>query len=103
MAARPAVWRYLPPNAATLTSVVIATLAIERAVAGRPVAAAWLAILCMGTDKLDGLLASTLRASSEFGVQLDSLADLVAFGVAPAAIFYSYYHARPELGWGAGA
>ena len=96
-------WRYVPPNLVTASSLVIATVATQQAMAGRPIAAAWLALICVITDKLDGLLAAALRASSEFGVQLDSLGDLAAFGVAPATIYYAYFHARPELGWsGAG-
>jgi CDP-diacylglycerol--serine O-phosphatidyltransferase len=96
-----AAWRYVPPNAVTACSLVLATVAIEQAIAGRVVTAAWLALVCMVTDKLDGLLAGALHASSEFGVQLDSLADLVSFGVAPAAIYYAFFRARAEWsgGW----
>jgi CDP-diacylglycerol--serine O-phosphatidyltransferase len=48
-------------------------------------------LICVGTDKLDGLAAKLLDARSDFGVQLDSLADLVSFGVAPAALYVSFY------------
>ncbi|WP_088042169.1 CDP-diacylglycerol--serine O-phosphatidyltransferase [Bacillus sp. EAC] len=40
-------------------------------------------------DLLDGRVARKLKVNSEFGVELDSLADIVSFGVAPALIFYS--------------
>jgi CDP-diacylglycerol--serine O-phosphatidyltransferase len=47
----------------------------------------WLAanfiLFCVLLDKLDGFAARLLNASSEFGAQLDSMADLIAFGVAP--------------------
>ena len=45
-----------------------------------------LAVLC---DGLDGFAARLLNASSEVGAQLDSLADLTTFGIAPAALMYS--------------
>lgn len=96
-------WRFVPPNVVTAAGLVLGTLAVQSALAGRPVAAAWWGLLVCLTDKLDGLLASLLKASSAFGVQLDSLADLVAFGVVPSAVFYAYFSTRPELGWGAGA
>ncbi|TKI82912.1 CDP-alcohol phosphatidyltransferase family protein, partial [Bacillus mycoides] len=40
-------------------------------------------------DLLDGRIARKLKVNSEFGVQLDSLADIVSFGVAPALLFHS--------------
>jgi phosphatidylserine synthase len=95
-------WRLVAPNAVTALSLVLAVLSIESAVAGRPVDAAWWALYCCLTDKLDGLLAHALGASSALGVQLDSLADLVAFGVAPSTVLFAFYTARPELGWAAG-
>ncbi|NOZ23712.1 MAG: CDP-diacylglycerol--serine O-phosphatidyltransferase [Planctomycetes bacterium] len=46
--------------------------------------AAWLILLAMVFDALDGKLARIARAATDFGAQLDSLADMVTFGVAPA-------------------
>jgi CDP-diacylglycerol--serine O-phosphatidyltransferase len=61
------------------------------------VLAAWMITWCVLLDKLDGFMAKLLNASSEFGAQFDSLADLVAFGVAPALLVYYYLHsAAPE-------
>lgn len=52
---------------------------------------AYLVILCVLFDKVDGFAARSLKASSEFGAQFDSLADLIAFGIAPATIVvYTY-------------
>ena len=45
-------------------------------------------ILAAILDALDGRMARILKASSEFGAQLDSLADIVSFGVAPAMVLY---------------
>jgi len=50
--------------------------------------AVWLIFLAIILDFLDGFLARLLRAQSELGKQLDSLADIVSFGVAPAVILY---------------
>lgn len=51
--------------------------------------AAWLIILAAFFDALDGRIARFSRSSSKFGVELDSFADFVSFGVAPAILFYS--------------
>jgi len=54
----------------------------------------WFASLCIGlaavVDFLDGFVARLFKASSEMGKQLDSLADLVSFGVAPGLIIYQF-------------
>ncbi|HEX4462532.1 MAG TPA: CDP-alcohol phosphatidyltransferase family protein [Polyangia bacterium] len=100
---RRAWWRYAAPNLVTATSIVFGVLAVVMAIDGRPVAAAWWALYCTLTDRVDGALAKALKGGSAFGVQLDSLADLVSFGVAPAAVFYAYFSRQPELGWSDGA
>jgi CDP-diacylglycerol--serine O-phosphatidyltransferase len=100
--ARVAWWRYAIPNAVTSASVVVAALSTQAAISGRTVEAAWLALIVLLTDRLDGFLAGRLGATSAFGVQLDSLADLASFGVAPAAIVYGFFSTRPQLGWSDG-
>lgn len=50
--------------------------------------AAWLIVAGMLFDVLDGLVARMTRTASEFGAELDSLCDMVTFGVAPAALVY---------------
>lgn len=52
---------------------------------------AYFIILCVLLDKLDGFAARLVNASSEFGAQFDSLADLIAFGLAPAFCILSTY------------
>lgn len=98
MAAR---WRYAVPNAFTAASIVFAVLAVEDAIAGRILAAAWWGLYGTLTDRLDGAAAKMLKAQSEFGVQFDSLADLAIFGIVPPAVFYAFYARHPELGWSA--
>lgn len=54
-------------------------------------------VLCVLLDKLDGFAARLVNASSEFGAQFDSLADLIAFGVAPAiTVFFTYKNCAPD-------
>jgi len=54
-------------------------------------------IFCALLDKLDGFAARAFNASSEFGAQLDSLADLIAFGIAPAfMIMFAYKDMSPD-------
>jgi CDP-diacylglycerol--serine O-phosphatidyltransferase len=60
-------------------------------------AGAYLIVLAMIFDALDGRLARITRRTSEFGAQLDSIADIVSFGIAPAALFITLL-LRPALG-----
>ncbi len=50
--------------------------------------ASWFIFLAAGFDALDGVMARLTKSSSEFGVQIDSLSDVVSFGVAPAYLVY---------------
>ncbi len=80
--------RYLVPNAVTAASMVLALAAIVQASRGAHESAAWLIVACALLDRLDGLAARWMKACSEFGVQFDSLADLLAFCAAPALLVY---------------
>lgn len=53
--------------------------------------AAWLIFLAAAFDTLDGIMARLTRSSSEFGVQIDSLSDVVSFGAAPAYLVYQMH------------
>jgi CDP-diacylglycerol--serine O-phosphatidyltransferase len=92
-----AMWRYVVPNAITSASLTVGLLVMVAAIEGRFVDAGWLIVLCVLLDKLDGTFARLLGASSKFGVQLDSLADLVVFGVAPAVTLFRFADAHAEL------
>lgn len=61
--------------------------------------AVWLIILAAFLDFLDGLIARFSKSSSRFGVELDSLTDIVSFGVAPAVLLVSY-SLIPHGNWG---
>jgi CDP-diacylglycerol---serine O-phosphatidyltransferase len=63
------------------------------------ISAAWLIVLAAIFDTLDGVMARLTRSSSEFGVELDSLSDLVSFGVAPSFMMYKVgLHALGPIG-----
>ena len=92
-----AAWRYVIPNAVTSASLVVGLLVMVAAMDGRFEAAGWLMVMCVLLDKLDGTTARLLGATSKFGVQLDSLADLVVFGVAPAATLHLLARSDADL------
>lgn len=71
--------------------------AVWTALTGRIEWAAWLVVWAVLLDGLDGLLARLLRARSHFGIEFDSLADNVSFGLAPATLLACY---AQELGVG---
>jgi CDP-diacylglycerol--serine O-phosphatidyltransferase len=78
--------KYVVPNLVTLVGLSFGLVAIARCLEGDFVAASWWIILCVLLDKLDGFAARRLHAQSSFGVQMDSLSDLVTFCVAPTVL-----------------
>ena len=77
------------PNFITLLNLIAGCLAIVEVSNGNPGYASWFLILALVLDLLDGAMARLLNARSEIGKQLDSLADVVSFGVAPGFIMYA--------------
>jgi len=77
------------PNLFTIGNLFLGIVAIIFVFNGAPVFAAMLVILAMLADGLDGRVARALNVQSEFGKELDSLSDVISFGVAPAFIVYS--------------
>jgi CDP-diacylglycerol---serine O-phosphatidyltransferase len=92
--------RYLLPNLITLSALCSGITAIRLAFEGRFEIAVGAIILAVFLDALDGRLARMLKGTSKFGAELDSLADFVNFGVAPAILiyFWSLNEMRP-VGW----
>ncbi|MEE4115269.1 MAG: CDP-diacylglycerol--serine O-phosphatidyltransferase [Marinilabiliaceae bacterium] len=76
------------PNLITLLNLASGFIAIILFTRGEVVLSAWVLVLALLFDYLDGLAARLLNARSELGVQLDSLADVVSFGVAPGLLMY---------------
>ncbi|GAA3978539.1 CDP-alcohol phosphatidyltransferase family protein [Hymenobacter antarcticus] len=76
------------PNAVTCLNLLCGCLALTNIFAGRLEVGAWFVAAAAAADFADGLLARALRVSSAIGKDLDSLADMVSFGVVPGAIFF---------------
>jgi CDP-diacylglycerol---serine O-phosphatidyltransferase len=92
--------RLLIPNLITLLALCLGLTAIrfafEDQIEWAAIAIAAAAVL----DGLDGRIARALKGTSRFGAELDSLADFVDFGVAPAIVLYVFsLHELKSLGW----
>lgn len=93
---------YLLPNTLTLCGMFCGFYAIMSAINGNFIYAAWAIILANIFDGLDGWIARLTGTTTRFGVELDSLSDLVAFGVAPAVMMYKWSLVPfGRLGWAA--
>jgi len=91
---KPAI-RYTIPNSFTAASLLLGVGSIVTAQLGDLELAGWMIVWCGLLDVLDGLAARLLKATSSFGAEFDSMADLVAFGVAPAVLVL---HAGLDIG-----
>ncbi len=87
--------RYLIPNAVTVGNMFCGFLAIVYAASGRFEKAALAIGFAILLDGLDGRVARSLNATSKFGVEFDSLSDLVSFGIAPSMIMYHWCYRLP--------
>jgi CDP-diacylglycerol---serine O-phosphatidyltransferase len=95
--------RYLAPNAVTSLGMFFGLLSMVATYEHRYVDASWLIIWAVLLDRVDGLVARTLKATSEFGMHMDSFADAINFGIAPAFLVYVSLSSIEALGFGAGA
>ncbi len=90
------------PNAMTLGAIAAGVTALRMAFAGNLDLAMLLILIAAILDGLDGRIARALGSESLIGAELDSLADLVNFGVAPASILGVWVLLEvPVFGWGA--
>jgi CDP-diacylglycerol--serine O-phosphatidyltransferase len=80
---------YLLPNLFTTASLFCGMLAVTKIFQEQMTEACWLVLASAVLDAMDGKIARLTRTESAFGVNYDSLTDLVAFGVAPALLMYS--------------
>lgn len=101
---------YLLPNMITATSLFFGFLSMKMSIEGRMAEdpgsifafAAYAILAAAVCDGLDGSVARLTRTQSSFGVQLDSLCDLVSFGVAPGLLAYNFIlHDLNRLGFAA--
>ena len=78
--------RYTVPNSVTALSLMLGLASIITTQFGELEFAAWLIVWCGLLDTLDGVVARLLNATSNFGAEFDSMADVISFGVAPAVL-----------------
>jgi len=93
-------YRGIFPGVFTMGNVVCGFLSILSAFEGHVTAACWFVVLAGALDVLDGRAARLAGATSQFGVELDSLADFLSFGVAPAVLVHSIkLNSLGKWGW----
>ncbi len=81
----------LLPNSITVVAIFLGYVSILQTFQGAYVIASLCIIVAGVLDMLDGRVARMINASSEFGVQFDSLADVINYGVAPSVLLYNAY------------
>ena len=96
---RPRLTRSVVPNLFTAINMFCGFLSILSASDGNYNYAAWLIFIAAIFDALDGLVARLTNSSSELGVELDSLSDIVSFGAAPSFLLYKTYFYTFDI-WG---
>jgi len=91
---------YILPSMFTLLGLLCGFFSLVSSIQGNYEQAAWGIIVAAIFDMLDGRVARLLNAESSFGAELDSLADMLSFGVAPAILVYLWALTPFEkLGW----
>ena len=92
--------RMLVPNVITLLAICAGLTAIRLSIEGRNELALGAIVFAAILDGIDGRVARMIKGQSRFGAELDSLADFVNFGVAPALILYFWQlHDLKNVGW----
>jgi CDP-diacylglycerol--serine O-phosphatidyltransferase len=81
---------YLLPTILTLCGMFFGFYSILASLKGNYINAAWAIMISNIFDGLDGWVARLTHSTTKFGIELDSLSDLVAFGVAPAVMIYKW-------------
>lgn len=85
------------PNAVTCLNLFSGCLGIVFAFQGELKSASYAILIAAILDFLDGMLARLLKSYSEIGKELDSLADMVSFGVLPSTIVYQLFLQSPQI------
>lgn len=97
---KPVPFRVIAPNLITLLALCLGLTAIRLAFEGRLQPAVIAIVVAAVLDGVDGRVARLLKGTSRFGAELDSLADFLNFGVAPALVLYSFVlHEAKAVGW----
>lgn len=92
-------YRYLIPNSITFLSLTCGIVSILLSATHHLYAAGILVLLSYILDLFDGALARRLQAASSFGLQLDSLVDMVSLGTAPAVLVFMHLQAVNLTSW----
>jgi CDP-diacylglycerol---serine O-phosphatidyltransferase len=97
---KPVPFRMIAPNMITLMALCLGLTAIRLAFEGKFEPAVIAVVVAGVLDGIDGRVARLLKGTSRFGAELDSLADFVNFGCAPALILYGFvlFHLK-SAGW----
>lgn len=91
---------YVAPSAFTLGNLFFGIWAIISAARGNFLWAGWFVVFAGIVDTLDGRIARLSRTNTRFGAELDSLVDVISFGVAPAMIMYFLeFQAAGRFAW----
>jgi len=80
--------RAVVPSLFTVLNMFSGFMSIIHASRGEYIASSWFIVLAAGFDSLDGVMARLTKSTSDFGVEIDSLSDVVSFGAAPAFLVY---------------
>ena len=93
-------FRAVIPNAVTALALCFGLTGVRFAVGGQWEMALGAIILAGILDAMDGRIARLLKADSRFGAELDSLSDVIAFGVGPAVVMFLWsLNSAPQFGW----
>ena len=93
-------FRALLPNAVTALALCFGLTGLRFAVGGEWDKALGAIVFAGVLDAMDGRIARLLKAQSRFGAELDSLSDVIAFGVAPALVMFLWSLTQaPQFGW----
>jgi len=79
---------YIIPSLFTCGNMAFGLLSVIASISGNFILAAWFLVGALGCDIFDGRIARMTKTTSMFGMELDSLSDLISFGVAPAVMMY---------------
>jgi CDP-diacylglycerol--serine O-phosphatidyltransferase len=91
--------RAVVPSLFTVLNMFSGFMSVIHSSRNEFIPACWFIILAAGFDALDGIMARITKSTSQFGVEIDSLSDVVSFGAAPAFLVYQFsLHSLDGLG-----
>ena len=91
---------YTIPNVLTTINMICGYYSVIASMHDQFLTAAWAIVAAAVFDMLDGRIARLAKATSSFGVEYDSLCDLISFGMAPSILVYSWaLKPYDRLGW----